>query len=247
MKLVVKHLNKTIKHHSILQDINCTIDNHIYGLLGPNGCGKTTFIRCLLKLMNSQGEISYFDNDQKLSIENITIGYLPQTFNIFKELTVREQLEYFATLKNIPKASQDKEIERVLKLVNMYKQKDLHGSSLSGGMIRRVGIAQALLGKPQMIIFDEPTAGLDPDERNRFKSILQQFHLNIPIIISTHIISDISSLCSHVIFMNEGEIVKSGDINELLSEYQKDDLEDLYQFMIHGDHNEETIFNDIHD
>jgi len=97
MKLVIMHLSKTIKNHIILQDINCTIDNHIYGLLGPNGCGKTTFIRCLLKLMNNQGEISYFDNDQRLSIENITIGYLPQTFSVFKELTVKEQLEYFAT------------------------------------------------------------------------------------------------------------------------------------------------------
>jgi len=129
----------------------------------------------------------------------------------------------------------------------MYKQKDLHGSSLSGGMIRRVGIAQALLGKPQMIIFDEPTAGLDPDERNRFKRILQQLHLNIPIILSTHIISDICSLCSHVIFMKDGEIVENGSIDELLSEYHKDNLENLYELMIHGDNNEETIFNDLYD
>ncbi len=241
MKLVINHLSKTIKKNTILDDVNCTLDNHIYGLLGPNGSGKTTFIRCILQLMSNNGEILYYDdNHKKMSIEDIAIGYLPQTFNAFKELTVKEQLEYFATLKNIPKNQQDKEIERVLRLVNLFNRKDIRCGNLSGGMIRRLGIAQALMGHPQMIIFDEPTAGLDPDERNRFKRILQKLDLDISVILSTHIISDVDSLCTHVIFMDEGRIVKTGKIEDLLSE-DTDDLEKLYKEAIHGDDIDEII------
>lgn len=241
MKLVINHLSKTIKKNTILDDINCTLDNHIYALLGPNGSGKTTFIRCIIQLMSSNDEILYYDdNHKKMSIEDIAIGYLPQTFNAFKELTVKEQLEYFATLKNIPKDKQDKEIERVLRLVNLFNRKDIRCGSLSGGMIRRLGIAQALMGHPQMIIFDEPTAGLDPDERNRFKRILQKLDLDIPVILSTHIIPDIDSLCTHVIFMDEGHIVETGRIEDLLSD-NIDNLEKLYQSVIHGDDIDEII------
>ncbi len=241
MKLEINHLGKKIKKKIILEDINCTLDNHIYGLLGPNGSGKTTFIRCIIQLMNSDGEILYYDdNHKKISIDDIAIGYLPQTFNAFKELTIKEQLEYFATLKNIPRNQQSDEIDRVLRLVNLYRHKDIRCGSLSGGMVRRLGIAQALMGHPQMIIFDEPTAGLDPDERNRFKRILQKLDLKIPVILSTHIIPDIDSLCTHVIFMNEGHIVKTGKIEYLLND-DIDNLEKLYQTVIHGDDIDEII------
>ena len=152
----VKHVNKNFGKRKVLDDICLELENGCYGLLGPNGAGKTTLLRCILKLYPlKEGEIC----------TNKDIGYLPQKFGVFQELTVYDILYYFSTLKKVPKEERDGEIDRVLSLVNLEDRKKERMSRLSGGMLRRVGIAQAILGDPEVLFFDEPTAGLDPEER----------------------------------------------------------------------------------
>ena len=220
MNIEIKELEKFYKKKHALQNINCLLEPHIYGLIGPNGSGKTTLIRCLLQLVHYQkGEIIFTnDNQEIIPFKDIQIGYLPQLFDTFKELTVYEQLEYFLVLKNTKIIDINKEIERVLTIVNLQEQKKEKTKNLSGGMIRRLGIAQTLLGFPDLLIFDEPTVGLDPDERFRFKEIIKSLKLNIPIILSTHIIEDVSSICSQVIFMKNGQLKYIGGIKDLLTQ-----------------------------
>lgn len=215
MKIIVGNLVKKFKKTKVLNDVNCTIEPHIYGLLGPNGCGKTTFIRCLLHIIPYQkGIIQYVDDfDKEVKYTKINIGYLPQTFDVFKDLTVYEQLKYFLVLKQID-IDANQEITRVLDLVHLTHKAREKCGHLSGGMIRRVGIAQALLGTPDLLIFDEPTVGLDPNERLNFREIIKTLDLKIPIILSTHIIEDINSLCTHTLFMKEGKIAFVGPVEE---------------------------------
>ena len=146
---------------------------------------------------------------------NSIIGYLPQNFGLFKELTVSEALQYFSNLKGIEASAAQKDIDNILNKVNLYNQKNEKIKSLSGGMIRRLGIAQALLGDPKILIFDEPTAGLDPEERLRFKNIISQIGNEKIVIISTHIVEDVESICNKIVIMKDGTIVKSGSCNEI--------------------------------
>ena len=238
MKIKMNHINKTIRKKEILHDISIDMDNHIYGLMGPNGSGKTTLMRCLLGLMPYQGSIEFSDDHEILKLSQLKIGYLPQIFDAFKDLTVTQQLEYFMTLKDIPESQHQEECQRVLELVHLTSKKEERCGNLSGGMIRRLGIAQALLGHPQLIIFDEPTAGLDLDERFRFKEILNHLHLNIPIILSTHIIEDISGLCSHGIFIKDGRVICCDEIEKLKKEIEGHiySCDKDHVFDIHGNH-----------
>ncbi len=143
------------------------------------------------------------------------VGYLPQSFGMFKELTVREMLTFFVNIKGISKNDSEKDIVNTLKLVNLSDKIDSKVSKLSGGMIRRAGIAQALLGNPKVIIFDEPTVGLDPEERLRFKNIISNLPKDKVIIISTHIVEDVEALCEKIIIMNTGKILVSGTTQEI--------------------------------
>lgn len=160
----------------MLNNIDFKFEKGIYGILGPNGAGKTTLIRCITQLYNlDAGNILY--NDKSIAENknfNDNIGYLPQKFGLFKELTVFEMLSAMAALKNISKDAVEQEVKRCITLVNLDEKINAKVKTLSGGMIRRMGIAQAILGNPEIIIFDEPTSGLDPEERLRFKNIVSK-------------------------------------------------------------------------
>lgn len=221
MKIKIENLTKKYRKCIALNQINIDIEPHIYGLMGPNGSGKTTLIRCILKLINYQeGSISYNQENKDIEFSKINFGYLPQVFELFEDLTVYEQLEYFLMFKNVDRKKFDEEIHRVLKVVNLSRVKNVKCGQLSGGMIRRVGIAQALLGKPDILIFDEPTLGLDPDERLNLKRIIKSLNLDIPIILSTHIIEDVHSVCTHGIFIKDGNVEYNGELEKAISELE---------------------------
>lgn len=218
MRIVIKDLLKKYGKKYAICHLNCEIGPHIYGLMGPNGSGKTTLIRCILQLIHFQkGTIDFIEDDEKIPFTRINFGYLPQVFELFKNLSVYEQLEYFLIIKRVEGIDYETEIHRVLDLVNLSQYANMKCGSLSGGMVRRVGIAQTLLGNPDILIFDEPTLGLDPDERLNIKRILKSVSKNIPIILSTHIIEDVSSICTHGIFIKEGNIIYSGEIDKILN------------------------------
>lgn len=215
--LEIKNLSKKFGKKTVLNNIDYTFENGIYGLLGPNGSGKTTLIRAITGLYSvSKNTVIFNSVDTKNNKEFLSaVGYLPQSFGMFKELTVREMLTFFANIKGISKNDSEKDIVNTLKLVNLSDKIDSKVSKLSGGMIRRAGIAQALLGNPKVIIFDEPTVGLDPEERLRFKNIISNLPKDKVIIISTHIVEDVEALCEKIIIMNTGKILVSGTTQEI--------------------------------
>lgn len=217
--LEILNLNKSFKGFEVLKDISISLENGVYGLLGANGAGKTTLIRCIVNLYNlNKGSIKFKSTDIVHNDEFLnSIGYLPQIFGLFKELSVYENLQYFCILKKINKNNIHDAIKESLKLVNLEDRANRKVSTLSGGMIRRLGIAQALLGNPQIIIFDEPTAGLDPEERIRFKNILSDIKKDRLIIISTHIVEDVEACCNKIIIMSNGKILKTGSAKEVES------------------------------
>ena len=195
----------------VLSHLNFEFDNKIYAFIGHNGSGKSTLMRIITGLIEpTQGEVIFYQNDKIIDYKKVKFGYLSQEFNAFKEFTVYEQLEYFAIMKKINKKVYSNEIKKVLVEVNLWENKDVKCKNLSGGMIRRLGIAQTLLGSPDVIILDEPVVGLDPDERMRFMEIIKSIQLDIPIIFSTHIIDDISSLSPEIILFKNGQIKFNG-------------------------------------
>ena len=215
--LEISNLSKSFKKYEVLKEISISLENGVYGLLGSNGAGKTTLIRCITNIYNiNKGNIKFKGKDVYNNNELLkNIGYLPQKFGLFKEITVYENLQYFCILKGLSKKSIDFYITDCLKKVNLEDKINHKVSTLSGGMIRRLGIAQAIIGDPQIIIFDEPTAGLDPEERIRFKNILSYIKKDKLIIISTHIVEDVEACCDKIIIMNDGKILKTGSTEEI--------------------------------
>lgn len=206
--LTLANVSKKFRRKEVLKHLSLQLDEGCYGLLGPNGAGKTTLLRCILGLYNvNSGEISFHGEKQ-------SIGYLPQKFGMFREMTVYDMLYYFAAVKKIPKNLRGDEIERVLSLVNLEDRCRERVSRLSGGMQRRVGIAQAVLGDPDIIFFDEPTAGLDPEERTRFRTVIANIKEDKTILISTHIVEDVESICDRVIMMDQGNILENVTVED---------------------------------
>ena len=215
--IAVKNLSKSFRGKEVLHSINLRLNARVYGLLGANGAGKTTLIRCMAGLYEPrQGEILYH-NEPIYKSKNFhrDLGYLPQAFGMFKELTLYEMMDYICSLKNIAKSKCASEITKALKSVNLENMAKDRIKTLSGGMVRRAGIAQAILGETKVMLLDEPTAGLDPGERARFKNTVSELKKDRMILISTHIVEDVDACCDSVIVIDEGNVLFNGSCEEL--------------------------------
>lgn len=204
-----------------LKNATLEIPKGMFGLLGPNGAGKSTLMRCIATLQTpSQGSIRFGDIDVIAQPEKLrsVLGYLPQDFGVYPRVSALDLLDHLAVLKGITAAKQRKEaVEALLHQVNLWDVRKKAVAGFSGGMRQRFGIAQALIGQPQLIIVDEPTAGLDPEERNRFNNLLAEIGENVVVILSTHIVDDVTDLCSQAAIIVNGSIVKLGAPNQLMS------------------------------
>ena len=214
----IKHVNKFYGKKQALKDINLTIEQGMFGLLGRNGAGKTTLMKLLATLHGKQsGEIIIcgIPVEKSKEIRGIT-GYLPQDFSMYPSMKVEECLDYLGVLSGMSKEERKKRIPMLLRKVNLTDKKHSKVKSLSGGMKRRLGIAQALLHNPKVLIVDEPTAGLDPEERIRFRNLLCEVAEERIVLLSTHIVGDIEATCEQIAIMNEGKILWRGTVTELL-------------------------------
>jgi ABC-type multidrug transport system ATPase subunit len=215
-QLEIRNLSKTYPNGiKALNDISITITNGMFGLLGPNGAGKSSLMRTLATLQAAgSGEILFNGQDvqKKPEIIRSVLGYLPQEFGVYPKVSALELLDHIAILKGITNSVQRKDqVHFLLQQTNLYDHRKKAVHSYSGGMKQRFGIAQALLGDPKLIIVDEPTAGLDPEERNRFLNLLSEIGENIIVILSTHLVDDVLELCPQMAIMNQGKIIKQGN------------------------------------
>ena len=218
MEIKIEHLNKNYGKQSALKDISLHIPVGMYGLLGENGAGKTTLMRILatmLELSTGTVKINGIDIKNKKEIRKI-IGYLPQEFSVYPNMSVYSALDYLGILAELPKNIRRQRIDELLKQVNLEQEKNKKFKNLSGGMKRRFGIAQALLNNPKILIIDEPTAGLDPEERLRFYNLVSELAVDRIVLLSTHIAGDIEATCSKVAVLCSGEVVFEGQIEKLL-------------------------------
>lgn len=215
--LTIQNLRKSFKKKVVFDGLNLELDEGVYGLLGVNGAGKTTLLRCIAGLYRPTAGAVLYDGKNVCGSRDFkrALGYLPQSYGMFPELTVEEMLRYFCTMKDIPPARQPDEIQRVLAAVNLLDAGQNQTRTLSGGMVRRVGIAQAMLGQPQVLLLDEPTAGLDPEERVRFKNTVGNMTESRLVLISTHIVEDMDAVCDKIIVLHEGQIRFAGSCVEL--------------------------------
>jgi ABC-type multidrug transport system ATPase subunit len=223
MKIEIQGLNKIYPNgNHALKDINLEFGTGMFGLLGPNGAGKSSLMRIMVTLMKPSSGIVLVDGKdiqkQRKELRSI-LGYLPQDFRFFTSLKTWEFLDYSGSLAGIKnKKERLTEVDRLLDQVGLLEVRDRQANRLSGGMKRRLGIAQALIGNPRIIVVDEPTTGLDPDERIKFRNILSMLSQNeVTIILSTHIVGDISSTCQKMALLNRGELVFNGAPENLVN------------------------------
>jgi len=215
-ELRIEGLSKTYANGvQALQDVSLTIPTGMFGLLGPNGAGKSTLMRTIATLQEADaGSITLGDLDvlrEKDAVRRI-LGYLPQEFGVYPRISAEAMLDHFAVLKGITKGKERKEIvAALLRRTNLYEARKQNLGTYSGGMRQRFGIAQALLGNPKLIIVDEPTAGLDPGERVRFHNLLAEIGENVVVILSTHIVEDVSDLCSRMAIISGGRVLMTGE------------------------------------
>ncbi|MCP9770997.1 ABC transporter ATP-binding protein [Lacihabitans sp. LS3-19] len=223
MTLVINQLNKTYSNGvQALKDVNLTINQGMFGLLGPNGAGKSSLMRTIATLQEpDSGEIFLGDINVLTEKEEIrkTLGYLPQEFGVYPKVSAVNLLNHIAVLKGITNSSERKNVvEALLQKTNLWESRKKNLGGYSGGMKQRFGIAQALLANPKLIIVDEPTAGLDPAERNRFLNLLSELGENTVVILSTHIVEDVKELCSDMAVFNKGQILYKGNPDDALGE-----------------------------
>lgn len=220
-KLEIKDLTKIYGRKRANDGITVTLENGVYGLLGPNGAGKTTLMKQITTLIKpDKGEILYngediFNMDDKY---RDLIGYLPQEFGVYKNFTAKHFLQYVGALKGMNGKILNSKVDKLLELVGLYDVRNKAIGKFSGGMKRRVGIAQVLLNDPKIIVLDEPTAGLDPQERTRFRNLIAKISRDKVIILSTHIISDIESVAKETIMIKKGKLLMKGTHREILSD-----------------------------
>lgn len=225
MQLTINSLSKTYPNGvKALKDVSLTINQGMFGLLGPNGAGKSSLMRTIATLQEADSGSIFLDGldvlKQKSEVRQI-LGYLPQDFGVYPRISSEQMLDHIAQLKGIGKKSERKElVASLLEKVNLSKDKKKNLGTYSGGMKQRFGIAQALIGSPKLIIVDEPTAGLDPQERNRFYNLLSQIGENTIVILSTHIVEDVRTLCSDFAIICQGELLHTGVPDEAVSELE---------------------------
>lgn len=225
MEIQIKNLSKTYRGNiKALDNVNMTIKQGMFGLLGPNGAGKTTLMRTIATLQEPDSGSIFMDEldvlNDKMAVRRV-LGYLPQEFDVYPRVTALELLDHLAILKGITQKGERKEmIEVLLQKTNLYEHRKRKISTFSGGMKQRFGIAQALLGEPILIIVDEPTAGLDPGERNRFYNILSEIGQSIIVILSTHIVEDVKELCTNMAIIHQGKVVLQDQPRHALAELQ---------------------------
>ena len=220
MNLEIKNLSKTYDNGvKAMKDVNLSIGKGMFGLLGPNGAGKSTLMRTIATLQDADaGTVHFGDVDVAKEPEALRkiLGYLPQEFGVYPSVTAEEVLNHIADLKGIANKKERKAVvEALLQKINLYDVRKKKLGTYSGGMKQRFGIGQALLGDPQLIIADEPTAGLDPIERNRFYNLLSEIGENIVVILSTHIVEDVSTLCNDMAIIGDGEVLLTGSPEEI--------------------------------
>lgn len=220
MEIVINNLSKNYGKKSALKNVSVTIHSGMYGLLGRNGAGKTSLMRILATLsVPSSGEISMngIPIKETTKIREI-VGYLPQDFSFYRNMSVYGAMDYLGLLSNIPDKVRKERISALLEQVNLKENVRTKVKALSGGMKRRLGIAQALLHNPQILIVDEPTAGLDPEERIRFRNLLSEFAEDRIVILSTHISSDVESSCENIGVLDNGRMIWSGGTEGLVKQ-----------------------------
>jgi len=222
MKLVITNLGKQYRRDFWgLKDFTLEVGPGILGLLGPNGAGKSTFMRMLATITRpTEGSITWNDTDIVKSPDRMrtVLGYLPQDFGVYPNLNAVEFLEYLAAIKGLNGNGTKKRIEELLQVVNLVEAAKRPLGGYSGGMKQRVGIAQALLNDPQLLIVDEPTVGLDPEERVRFRNLLSDLSGERIVILSTHIVSDVEATATHIVVIDKGRLLRASAPEDLLKE-----------------------------
>ncbi len=234
MKLIIDRVSKQYQNRIAVDRVSATLQKGVYGLLGANGAGKTTLMRMLCGILKPTGGTITFDGiDVSEEAYRAVLGYLPQDFGYYPEFSALDFLLYLAALKGIPKVQAKRKSRELLALVSLQEAEKKKIKTFSGGMKQRLGIAQALLNDPKLLILDEPTAGLDPKERVRFRNFIQTLGKDSIVLLSTHIVSDIEHIADEILMMKAGQLIYRGNW-----EHEKGDLEEFYlqQFEEEGTH-----------
>ena len=224
MELQMVNVTRKFGDFCAVDDLNLTITNGVYGLLGVNGAGKTTLMRMICTLLPPTSGKILCDGKDIFKMDGEyrnLLGYLPQEFGFYPDFTVKDYLMYIASLKGIRSMIAGKRVKELLEQVGLAKSVNKKMKKLSGGMKRRAGIAQAMLNNPKILILDEPTAGLDPTERVRFRNLISELSEKRIVILSTHIVSDVEYIANEIWLMKEGQIVQQGDLDHMLSSMQE--------------------------
>ena len=223
MLLTVKDLTVKFKNgYKGIQNMNFSIGNGIYGLLGENGAGKTTLMRVLTTIITPTSgrvmfkSISYVEKNYRMIQKKI--GYLPQELSLYPNLTVKDTLMYLGTMSGIEKGTCEEKVQYYLNRTGLEEQKNKKNKQLSGGMKRRVGLVQALLNEPELLIIDEPTTGLDPEERVRIRKLLVDFSVDRPVLFSTHVVEDLAATTDQILIMKKGKLEYAGHVSSLIAE-----------------------------
>lgn len=233
--LTLENVTKKYKNFTALSDVNLELKEGIYGLLSPNGVGKTTLLKMIATLMPTTAGNIYYDGKNIMEMGEAyreLLGYMPQKFGYYKDYTAVRYLSYLAALKGLDKKETAAKIDELMEQVGLSEVKNQKLKTYSGGMIQRVGIAQALLGDPKILILDEPTAGLDPKERANFRELLMKFADGKIILYSTHIVSDIENIADRIIMLRDHTLYCDKSVEELktsfVSKKENPNLEDLF-------------------
>lgn len=219
MELKMTDLTKAFGNTKAVEQVHYTFHSGVYGLLGVNGAGKTTLMRMLTTLLNPTSGTITWDGEDIFKMDKEyrkLLGYLPQDYGVYPDFSVQDYLMYISTLKGIKPAAAKARVRQMLQVTGMTQFKSKKMKSLSGGMKRRVGIAQAVLNDPKILVLDEPTAGLDPSERIRFRNLISELAADRIVLLSTHIVSDVEFMAGQILLMKEGRFVATGTTDELI-------------------------------